>query len=367
VKRPVEASDLDDRLAAAAAASGGSGPDPTARAAAASGGSGPDPTARAAAASGGSGPDPIARAAAAKGRSGVDRLAGAPISWGVCEVPGWGLQLPAERVLAEMAALGLTATELGPQGWLPLDGDAVRAELDRHGLRLVGGFVPVVVHERDLSATREHADRAAAQLAAAGAEVFVAAAVMDEAWSAPTPLDDDDFERAGANLRAIADLVATHGLELVLHPHVGTLVETAADVERALAQTDVRWCFDTGHLLIGGVDPASFVRDHADRIGHVHLKDVDASLAERVRSGELSLVQATQAGLFQPLGEGDARIDEVVRLLEDAGYERWLVLEQDVAIAGSEPPADGGPALDVRKSIEFLSTRAPRRERVSHR
>ena len=351
MKRPVEASDLDDRLAAAAAPRGGSGPDPIAGAAPPSGGSGPDPT---------------AGAAAAKGRSGVDRLAGAPISWGVCEVPGWGLQLPAERVLAEMAALGLTATELGPQGWLPLDGHAVRAELDRHGLRLVGGFVPVVVHERDLSATREHADRAAAQLAAAGAEVFVAAAVMDEAWSAPIPLDDD-FERAGANLRAIADLVATHGLELVLHPHVSTLVETAADVQRGLAQTDVRWCFDTGHLLIGGVDPASFVRDHADRIGHVHLKDVDASLAERVRSGELSLVQATQQGLFQPLGEGDARIDEVVRLLEDAGYERWLVLEQDVAIAGSEPPADGGPALDVRKSIEFLSTRAPRRERVSHR
>jgi inosose dehydratase len=295
-----------------------------------------------------------------------DRLAGAPISWGVCEVPGWGLQLPPERVLAEMAGLGLKATELGPQGWLPIDGDAVRAELDRHGLRLVGGFVPVVVHERDLTATREHARRAAAQLAVAGANVFVAAAVQDDAWSTPTPLDDEGFERAGAHLREIADLVAAQGLELVLHPHVGTLVETAADVERALAHTDVRWCFDTGHLLIGGVDPASFVREHADRIGHVHLKDVDASLAERVRSGELTLVQATQAGLFQPLGEGDARIDEVVRLLEDAGYERWLVLEQDLAITGSEPPVNGGPALDVRKSIEFLSTRAPRREKVSH-
>jgi inosose dehydratase len=307
----------------------------------------------------------LAGAAAPSGRTRDDRLAGAPISWGVCEVPGWGLQLPAERVLAEMAALGLKATELGPQGWLPLDGDAARAELDRYGLRLVGGFVPVVVHERELSATREHAQRAAAQLAAAGADVFVAAAVQNDEWAKPTPLDDEGFERAGTHLRELADLVAREGLELVLHPHVGTLVETAADVERALAQTDVRWCFDTGHLLIGGVDPASFVRDHADRIGHVHLKDVNASLAERVRSGELSLVQATQEGLFQPLGEGDARIDEVVRLLEDAGYERWLVLEQDLAITGSEPPVDGGPALDVRKSIEFLSTRAPRRE-VSH-
>jgi inosose dehydratase len=296
----------------------------------------------------------------------VDRLAGAPISWGVCEVPGWGLQLPPERVLAEMAALGLKATELGPQGWLPLDGAAARAQLDRHGLALVGGFVPVVVHERDNGPTREHARRAAAQLAAAGADVFVAAAVADQAWSPAPRLDDEGFERSGAHLREVADLVAGHGLELVLHPHVGTLVETKIDVERALAHTDVRWCLDTGHLLIGGVDAVDFVRDHADRIGHVHLKDVDAPLADRVRSGELSLLRATQEGLFQPLGEGDARIDDIVRLLDDAGYERWLVLEQDLAITGSEPPADGGPALDVKKSIEFLSTRAPRRE-VSHR
>jgi inosose dehydratase len=295
------------------------------------------------------------------------RLAAAPISWGVCEVPGWGLQLPPERVLAEMARLGFRATELGPQGWLPLDGERARRELDRHGLRLVGGFVPLVVHEADLARTREHAGRAAAQLAAAGADVFVAALVADLGWSAPPTLDDDGWRRAGAHLHDLAGRVAADGLELVLHPHAGTLVETAADVERALAHTDVPWCFDTGHLLIGGVDPARFVREHADRIGHVHLKDVDARLAERLRAGELTLVQATQAGLFRPLGEGDARIDEVVRLLGESGYERWLVLEQDIAITGSEPAVGAGPALDVQRSIEFLSTRAPRRERVSNR
>jgi inosose dehydratase len=289
------------------------------------------------------------------------RLAGAPISWGVCEVPGWGLQLPPERVLAEMAGLGLRATELGPQGWLPLDGAGVRAELDRYGLRLVGGFVPVTVREVDHEAVR----RTAEQLAAAGADVFVAAAVQDPDWSPPDPLDDDGWQRAGAELHALAELVARHGLTLVLHPHVGTLVESGADVEQALEHTDVPWCFDTGHLLIGGVDPVQFVRDHVDRIGHVHLKDVNAALAERVRSRELSLVQATQMGLFRPLGEGDARLDEVVRLLDQLGYGRWLVLEQDLAITGTEPPVDGGPALDVARSIEFLSTSAPRRERVS--
>src|SRR6188472_2643782 len=212
------------------------------------------------------------------------RLAAAPISWGVCEVPGWGLQLPPERVLAEMAELGLQATELGPQGWLPLDAASTRRALEAHGLRLVGGFVPLVVHERELHDARAQAVSAAAQLAGAGADVFVAALVADLGWSPPTALDDDGFKRAGEHLRELADLVAAEGLELVLHPHVGTLAETEADVERALEHTDVRWCFDTGHLLIGGVDPAGFVRDHAERIGHVHLKDVDARLAAQLRS-----------------------------------------------------------------------------------
>jgi inosose dehydratase len=286
------------------------------------------------------------------------RLAGAPISWGVCEVPGWGLQLPPERVLREMAELGLTATELGPLGWLPLDGGALRSALDRYGLQLVGGFVPVVVHGAALDT--DGARRAAEQLAQGGGEMFVAALVMDDAWSAPVPLDDEGWRRAGEHLRTLAELASEQGLTLVLHPHVGTLAETKADIEKALAHTDVPWCLDTGHLLIGGVDPVAFVREHGARIAHVHLKDVDAALAERVRNRELTLVAATQLGLFRPLGHGDARVADVIAALD--GYDRWLVLEQDLAITGPEPPVDGGPALDVKRSIEFLSTAAPTRE-----
>src|SRR5688500_20148811 len=99
------------------------------------------------------------------------RLAGAPISWGVCEVPGWGRQLPPERVLAEMAGLGLTATELGPLGYLPLEPDALRARLDAHGLALVGGFVPLVLHEPAAGDALRTADEVAARYAAAGADV----------------------------------------------------------------------------------------------------------------------------------------------------------------------------------------------------
>jgi inosose dehydratase len=285
----------------------------------------------------------------------------------VCEVPGWGLQLTPDRVFSEMVGLGITATELGPLGWLPEDGAAARAVLDRFGLRLVGGFVPVVVHEPELEATLEHARGAAAQLAQAGGELFVAAAVQDPGWSAPVALDEDGWKRAGEHLRALAGIAAAEGVELVLHPHAGTVLETAADVELALAHTDVPWCLDTGHLLIGGVDPVDFATAHGDRVGHVHFKDVASDVAERFRTGELTLMQAVQAGLFQPLGDGDARIDEVVRALRRSGYERWLVLEQDLAITGSEPPVGTGPALDVAKSIEYLSTLVPEEKEVINR
>ena len=293
-----------------------------------------------------------------------EHVAAAPISWGVCEVPGWGRMLPPERVLGEMAALGFRATELGPIGWLPLDAGALRGELDRHGLRLVGGFVPLVLHEPDPRPARAEAERVGRVLAAAGADMFVAAVVMDADWAAPEPLDDAAWTRLANQLDEVSELVAGLGLELVLHPHAGTLVEREPEIERVLAASEAALCLDTGHLTIAGAEPAEFVRRHGKRIAHVHLKDVDAALAERFRAGELTLVEATQAGLFKPLGQGDANIAEVLELLEGTGYERWLVLEQDTAITGEEPPVGRGPVLDVQASVAYLNELAPREEEV---
>jgi inosose dehydratase len=288
----------------------------------------------------------------------TDNLAAAPISWGVCEVPGWGHQLAPDRVFGEIASLGIRATELGPIGYLPFDPAAIREQLDRHGLRLVGGFVPLVLHEPALDTSE--AESVAAVLAGAGAEVFNAAVVADADWSAPHELDDDAWRRVARHLAEVERRVEQYGLTLALHPHAGTQVETAADVARMLELTEVGWCLDTGHLLIGGVDPAEFARRHGERVVHVHLKDVDMAVASR----GLSLVQAVQAGLFRPLGDGDVRVDEVLDGLD--GYGRWLVLEQDTALTGEEPPVGNGPVSDVRTSIEYLQSLAPSwRERVA--
>lgn len=287
------------------------------------------------------------------------RLAGAPISWGVCEVPGWGRTLPPERVLAEMASLGLQATEMGPVGYLPLDIERVRALLDEYGLGLVGAFVPLVLHEQDLDQAQQVLDEVLPLLTALDGEVIVAAAVADPEWGPRVPLDDAAWSRLAKNFEEVGGRIGASGLTLALHPHAGTLVETAADIDTVLEHGEVDWCLDTGHLAIGGADPVEFTARNADRIVHVHLKDVDMELAARVRSGELSLVEATRRGLFRPLGDGDASIDEVVGLLDRRGYERWLVLEQDTTLTGEEPPVGRGPVLDVRRSIDYLATLAP--------
>jgi inosose dehydratase len=283
------------------------------------------------------------------------RIAGGPISWGVCEVPGWGVQLPPDRVLEEMRSAGLTAIEAGPDGYLGSDPEAITRLLGRYDLKLVGGFVPVVLHDRsEWEASFADVERIATLHAAAGAEVLLSAVVTDRAWSPRIPLDDGAWRAIVGGLARLDELAARHGLRHALHPHIGTLVETAGDVERVLEAGDVRLCLDTGHLVLGGIDPEALARDAGDRITHVHLKDVHAGLAEELRRGRLTLLEATRRGVFRVVGEGDAPIAATVDELRQAGYDGWYVLEQDAMLESGVAPSDGTPLDHTRRSIQFL-------------
>lgn len=287
----------------------------------------------------------------------LDRVAGAPISWGICEAPGWGLQLPVDRVLAEARSLGITAMEQGALGWLPTDPDEQRAKLSEYGMHLVGGFVPLVLHD---PAQRDHmlaeGGRIAKAMAAAGGRHFVGCPVpsLDD-WH-HEELSDEQWTELLTNLTVLDDIVSRHGLVLAVHPHVDTIIETDDDFHRFLHGCEVKFCFDTGHLTIGGADAVAIARRHLGRVGLMHLKDVDAAVAARERAGELDLMQATQAGLFPSLGDGMVPVGEVVQLVEAAGYDGWYVMETDVALTEGEPPVGEGPVLGVARSLEFLRT-----------
>ncbi len=226
------------------------------------------------------------------------KIAGAPISWGVCEVPGWGYQLTPERVLTEMRDVGLSATELGPEGFLPSDPAQLTALLKSFDLSCVGQFAPVVLHEQDHDPLPDVAAPIDA-LMTCGADVLVlAAATGADGYDARPTLDDRQWATLLANLDRLAEAAADRGVLAVLHPHVGTMVETRSEVQRVLDGSAIRLCLDTGHLLIGGTDPLQLAREAPDRIAHAHLKDVDASLATDVQAGRLSYTEAVGRGMY---------------------------------------------------------------------
>lgn len=281
------------------------------------------------------------------------KIAGAPISWGVCEVPGWGYQLHRDRVLSEMRGAGLTATELGPDGFLPTEPAELTAVLDAQGLSCVGGFVPVVLHDAGYDPADDLTGPLAALGAAGAGVVVLAAATGAEGYDSRPVLDEAEWTTLLINLDRLADLAGAAGLLAVLHPHVGTMVETRSDVDRVLSGSAIPLCLDTGHLLIGGTDPLELAKAVPHRIKHTHLKDVDAALAARVQSGELTYTDAVRAGMYTPLGTGDIDIAGIVSVLRDNGFDGWFVMEQDTILDGE--PTDEGPVRDVRRSVAYLT------------
>lgn len=282
-----------------------------------------------------------------------EKLAGAPISWGVCEVPGWGRSLPPEQVLGEMRSLGLRATELGPTGYLGVDIPSTRGHLQSAGLRALGGFQPLVLHDSDqLAATLAYIEVEARLFREVGCSYFVSSPVMDAHWSSPRPLEKSEWERLLEGLSAVDRICEANGLIQAVHPHIGTIVETAEDVEHLMAASNVRWCLDTGHLALGGIDPADLARCHGDRIALVHLKDAHLDPAPDLLARRTTLLDAVRQGVFCSLGEGDVDIHGVVEALLDRGYDGWWVFEQDASIDELAPVPD--LAGRVRRSLDYL-------------
>ena len=152
------------------------------------------------------------------------RIAGAPISWGVCEVPGWGFQLDAGRVLGEMRELGLTATEFGPDGFLEVEPDAKAKQLASYHLQAVGGFLPVLLHDPAHDPMPEVDAFIDACLATGAGVVVLAAFTGVDGYDDRPVLDDEGWSTLLGNLDRISDRAVERGVLAALHPHVGTLV-----------------------------------------------------------------------------------------------------------------------------------------------
>ncbi|MFH1469322.1 MAG: TIM barrel protein [Pseudomonadota bacterium] len=288
------------------------------------------------------------------------RVGNAPCSWGVLEFDLEGGAAGATQVLGELAAAGYAGTELGDWGFMPTEPEALRALLARHGLAMVGAFVPVALadeaaHEAGVAA----AVRTARLLAAVGAPYLVLAddngEVPERVACAGRIRADQGLSAAqwalfarGAERVALAVREAT-GLRTVFHHHGGGWVETPTEVDALLTRTSpdlLGLCLDTGHWALGGGDPLEALDRWGPRVWHLHAKDCHPGLhAQAAREG-WDYFEAVRRGVFCELGQGGVDFAAFARAIADR--DGWLIVEQDVL------PGMGTPFESARRNREFL-------------
>jgi inosose dehydratase len=290
-------------------------------------------------------------------------VANAPCSYGAFEITVGVLpDVPdAERVLAAIAAAGYEGTELGPPGYLG-DTETLRERFLRHGLALVGGYIPLRFSEpkhwdddlQAMSATLDlfaaaNGDDAKAVLADAGSDKriqFAGRAASDRSIG----LDDDGWKRLSEGVARAADLARGRGFEPTFHHHTATFVEAPWEIERVLELTDVGLLLDTGHLALGGGDPAQALRDWGDRINHVHVKDVQNDVLAGVIEDRADMQEAWRRGVFCELGTGDVDLDAFFAELKRSGYRGWLVVEQDMVPQSPQDAANAAASQERNRA-----------------
>jgi len=285
------------------------------------------------------------------------RLGANPIGWSNDDLRELGAGIPLETCLAEARAAGFAGMELGHK--FPREAGALRAVLSKHGHDLVSGWYSCNLLARDAKAELEAMEPHLALLEALGAKVLIAAETTGAVHgdrSTPVSmrprLAEGDWSGFAAGLTAVAEAVAARGLDLVYHHHMGTVIESEAEIDRLMAETGaaVKLLLDTGHATYAGADPVALARRHAARIGHVHCKDIRGEILRQAREGDWSFLDAVVAGVFTVPGDGDVDFASVLAQLP--GYSGWLVVEAE------QDPEKAPPAVYAKLGHDNLAALA---------
>jgi inosose dehydratase len=273
------------------------------------------------------------------------------VSWGIWEQTIHRPDLVPPRPLLEtVTAMGYRALETGPPGYLAANGTSAVELIAPFGVELVATFLPLRLDDEDgFRADLEALDRTTEVLAAAGGGIVLladaerperAAVSGQPALMADAALPDDALDRAGERLDRAAARCSERGLSAALHPHAASYIESPDEVEAILERTTLPLCIDTGHAVVGGGDPVDLVRRHGDRLAHVHLKDVDGDVLDRLRAGEIDMDEAWAAGIFCPFGDGVVPLADFLAEPWVRGLDGYAVLEQDrMAVTVDDLPA----------------------------
>jgi inosose dehydratase len=278
------------------------------------------------------------------------KVATAPVSWGIWEMTIDRPDLiPPQTYLETIVDMGYTATETGPPGYFAPSGAEAVERAGRFGVELVATFLPLRLDDEDgFTEDLGALDRTVEVLEATGGGVVLLAdmetpdrarAAGSEQRRRATAWDGETVDRAAERLQRATEIVRGRGLDVALHPHAATHIESEEEVDRILGRTDIGLCVDTGHTVVGGGDPVALAQRYASRLCHVHLKDVDGAVLGRLEQGEVDMDEAWPLGIFCEFGAGVVPIREFLALPEVRQLDGFGVIEQDrVAVTVDDMP-----------------------------
>ena len=295
------------------------------------------------------------------------KIANAPCSWGALEFELGGKSLGYKQVLTEMVETGYAGTELGDWGFMPSNPAELKKVLDEKKLQLLGAFVPVALAKLEAHAAGiELALKTAGLMFDAGYKnAFIVLADENGSIEERTKnagrispemgLTEIQWKIFADGAEKVAQAVKdTFGMRTVFHHHCGGYVETPAEVAKLMELTNpeiLGLCLDMGHFAFGGGNPVEALKKYYNRIWHVHFKDFDPKVGQAARENNYDYFKSVEQGVFCELGKGSVDFDSIVKILNEKGYEDWIVVEQDVL------PGMGSPkkcADHNRKYIKSL-------------
>lgn len=264
------------------------------------------------------------------------RFGVSPIAWANDDMPELGGDTPLESILRDIQELGFEGVELG--GKFPRDAATLKPLLESYAIDLIGGWYSgsllVQDAQAEIAALQPHLEL----LKAMGSTVFVFAETSNAVHGdkstplAGTPrLSASEWVLFGTRMTAVADYIESQGLKFAYHHHLGTVVENAADLQAFIDNTgpSVGLTLDTGHAALGGVDSLEVIRNHPQRVAHVHCKDVRWETFAKAKEGGSSFLDGVLSGMFTVPGDGGLDYAEIMRALKAIDYSGWIVIEAE--------------------------------------
>ncbi|NHT76961.1 myo-inosose-2 dehydratase [Rhizobiaceae bacterium CRRU44] len=269
-----------------------------------------------------------------------------PIAWSNDDDQTIGAHLTLEDCLSDCRKIGFDGIEKGHK--MPSEGGALKDALGTFGLRFVGGW-----HSTNLLVNDVETEKAALQTfidmtkAAGGDHINACECSNTVHGSEGTPVNDRpimtdaEWTRFSQGYEALSRHAADQGVKMGYHHHMGTIIESAADIDRfmSMAGPHTRLLLDTGHCTFGGADPQEVARKYMDRVTHIHAKNIRPEIMARVRSEHLSFLDGVRLGVFTVPGdpEGCVAFEPVLKIAAEHGYAGWLVIEAEQDSAVREP------------------------------